>query len=130
MGIYGAVAFWITVFSRDTLNDDVFLFQPFHTFTALWEGDSFFATEGNFIGNILLFIPIGFLFPIAFRKDWKITLLFGCCCSLCVELLQLILQRGYFEIDDILLNTAGAGLGYFLLYLGVKSLFRILRGVV
>lgn len=60
------------------------------------------------IVNILMFIPIGFLFGI--KAGWKgipIAALF----SLIIELIQLATRRGLFEFDDIIHNTLGAAIG-------------------
>lgn len=66
----------------------------------------------NFVGNIVLFMPIGFFIPLLWRK---VTLgkmvLIGFLCSLFIELCQLPLGRGT-DIDDLWLNTLGCLLGY------------------
>lgn len=65
------------------------------------------------IENILLFIPFGFLGP----KLWKCLrrlpacILAGFCLSLTVEIIQLVTGRGYFQVDDILTNSIGTGIG-------------------
>lgn len=33
------------------------------------------------------------------------------CLSLTIEITQLLTQRGHFQVDDILMNTIGAGVG-------------------
>ena len=75
----------------------------------------------NFVGNILIFLPLGLLPPLLWKKMerlWKAALL-GCGVSVCIELTQLLLPRGT-DIDDVWLNTLGAALGY--------GVFAILRG--
>lgn len=42
-------------------------------------------------------------------------------CSLCIELAQLVLRIGLFELDDILDNALGATLGYLLYRLAVRT---------
>ncbi len=68
------------------------------------------------IENILLFVPYGFfsawVIPRA-RKLLSCTLL-GVITSLGIECLQLITERGFFQIDDVLTNTLGACIGYLL----------------
>ncbi len=69
----------------------------------------------NFLGNILIFAPIGFFPPLLWRRMqrlWK-TALFGCGLSVFIELTQLLLPRGT-DVDDVWLNTLGAVLGYLL----------------
>lgn len=71
------------------------------------------------IENILLFIPFGFfcawVFPVAGRL--LSCTLWGAALSLGIECLQLITERGYFQIDDVLTNTIGAFIGYLVYWL-------------
>ena len=70
----------------------------------------------NIIGNIGAFIPFGLFVPIIsikLRKAWKVILL-GMLLSGTVELLQLVTKVGSFDVDDIILNTAGTIIGYLL----------------
>lgn len=72
----------------------------------------------NIAGNILAFMPFGFLIPRLREKRINLFLagLFSLELSFTVELLQLIFKLGCFDVDDLLLNTIGGILGY-LLYL-------------
>ena len=66
--------------------------------------------------NILLFIPFGFLVPTIWRRRWtwwKIMLI-GLVASFCIEAVQLITRLGFADIDDLMNNTIGAGIGYLL----------------
>lgn len=79
----------------------------------------------NFLGNILVFVPLGLLVPLLwkrFRRFWKVSLL-GAGVSLSIETLQLLLPRGT-DVDDIWLNTLGAMLGY-LVWLIVHRVAKI-----
>ncbi len=61
-----------------------------------------------------MFMPFGFLLPIMSRKlrgFFRIILL-GFVLSLAVELVQLATNTGCFDVDDLLLNTVGAALGF------------------
>ena len=67
----------------------------------------------NFLGNIIIFMPIGFLIPLLWRKFnrfWKVTLT-GFCISLFIETTQLTQARSS-DVDDLWLNTLGCTLGY------------------
>ncbi len=68
----------------------------------------------NVLLNIALFIPLGALLPIMFKpfKKWYIMLPSGFGCSLIIELIQLALGRGIFDVDDLLTNTLGCMFGY------------------
>ncbi|MCR5734055.1 MAG: VanZ family protein [Lachnospiraceae bacterium] len=68
------------------------------------------------IENVILFIPFGILVPYMwsfFRHWWNLSMM-AFVLSTSIETLQLATGRGYFEIDDILLNVAGAIIGYFM----------------
>lgn len=68
----------------------------------------------NFIGNILLFIPWGFLLPLYFKglKNFKKFILTTLIAVLLIESIQLFTMLGSFDIEDILLNTVGACVGF------------------
>jgi glycopeptide antibiotics resistance protein len=66
------------------------------------------------IGNILLFVPLSLLAPLLWRRDsWRFAVLLGGALSLGIELIQLAIGRA-FDIDDLLMNTLGALLGWML----------------
>lgn len=81
--------------------------------------------------NILLFIPFGILVPILwkFYRHWWNLVLMAFIISMLIELSQLLTARGFFELDDILLNTAGAWIGYFAFFLFYSSLYALRRRV-
>lgn len=69
----------------------------------------------EYILNILLFIPLGFLLPIIWPNTNKIkrVVLSGVSFSLLIELSQLFTNRRT-DIDDVLMNILGTILGYLL----------------
>lgn len=68
----------------------------------------------NIAGNVVAFMPFGFLLPRLREKKTNIFLagLFSFELSLLVEVLQLVFRLGCFDVDDLLLNTVGGILGY------------------
>ena len=59
------------------------------------------------LGNLLLFLPFGILYPLFdLKATWKRTLLTGAGISVAIELLQPIFGR-IFDINDIALNMIG-----------------------
>jgi glycopeptide antibiotics resistance protein len=73
----------------------------------------------QFFGNILIFVPAGLLMPFIFKKTQRFfgALLGGFIFTLTIETLQLILvlaSMSYrkFDVDDLILNTLGAIIGY------------------
>ncbi|ULO05328.1 VanZ family protein [Paenibacillus sp. 19GGS1-52] len=72
----------------------------------------------NLLGNVVVFIPFGWLLP-RLAKGWTswIQLTFSSASLILVlECLQMLLHVGSFDIDDLLLNLIGVRIGY--------SLFR------
>lgn len=67
------------------------------------------------LGNIMMFIPFGFMgWVIPGLKKLK-PLIFGfISCIVIVEALQYFTRMGIFEVDDILLNTFGVYIGWLL----------------
>lgn len=68
----------------------------------------------NIIGNVVAFIPFGLCIPILhsnYRHLW--TVVFdGFIFTVCIETIQLMYRVGSLDVDDILLNTIGAAMGY------------------
>ena len=68
----------------------------------------------NTILNIILFIPLGIMLPFLWKKfnTLRATLFFCFSMSLAIELLQILTYRAT-DINDLIANTVGAVLGYF-----------------
>lgn len=68
----------------------------------------------NLIGNILVFMPLGFFIPLLFEKfnNLKKVLKVGCLSSLAIELSQLFVGSNVCDIDDVIYNTLGALAGF------------------
>ena len=63
--------------------------------------------------NVIMLLPLGIFLPLVYGKkiDWKVGLLIGFCISFSIELMQLILCRGMFDVDDIIHNSLGFLMG-------------------
>lgn len=74
----------------------------------------------NLVGNVVGFIPLGFLPPFLFQHKTRIprTIVFGFFVTLFIEITQLLTGIGEFDVDDILLNSLGVILGRALFALG------------
>ncbi len=72
----------------------------------------------NIVGNLVLLLPVGILFPICFRyfRSFKRVLIAGFLISFTIETLQYFLKfiaiYRSADIDDIILNTTGVAIGY------------------
>ena len=95
----------------------------------LFDYDSRGSLLWNVIGSTAMFIPSGAVLPAVYRRldsFWKVV---GAAAliSLCIELLQLPFAVRASDVDDLILNTLGAALGYGI-YAAVRALIRALRG--
>ena len=68
----------------------------------------------NLAGNVVLFVPLGFLPPMVWPKlrTWLRTLGIAAGAVICVEAAQYFLYRGAADVDDLLLNLLGAAIGF------------------
>ena len=66
--------------------------------------------------EIRSFIPYGFILPVIAHKcrNGLFIVASGFSLSLLVETVQLIAKVGCFDVDDLILNTLGAAIGYML----------------
>lgn len=90
-------------------------FTPFLMIKEFING-SLFSFIVNNIGNIVLFMPLGFLLPVTFsnmKKLFSVTI-FGFCLSFTIETIQWFMENRWSDVDDLLLNTIGTMLGFFL----------------
>ncbi|MCA0989352.1 VanZ family protein [Guptibacillus algicola] len=86
----------------------------FDSIKLMWESGSYWLILKNIIGNILLFMPLGFLVPLVHRRcrSLFVIAMIGFTISTMIELLQYFAAQRIFDIDDILLNGLGAVVGY------------------
>ena len=100
-----------------TLGKSIRMYIRYFNKFPFWNG---FA---NLVGNILVFIPYGFLLPKVYPRCGRWWRVFYCSMGfvMCIELFQLFSAFGAFDVDDILLNVCGTMLGY--------GIFVVLRKV-
>ena len=138
---YGAIALGLTVFTGLVFLDMAVVIRHLgllrhnagrhlgFSLDRLFHGSAFARNEA--ISNLIVFIPFGFFlaefwaslkrFGIWRRLGLATLAAFGL--SLCVELLQLVLKVGYFEVRDLVMNTLGGVVGA-LMSVGVRGLIR------
>ena len=68
----------------------------------------------NILMNILLFVPFGFLIG-----GWK-GVVAGFFISCSIEMIQFLGRLGFCELDDVMNNTIGAGVGVIVRFLSHK----------
>ncbi|MCL2397616.1 MAG: VanZ family protein [Defluviitaleaceae bacterium] len=71
----------------------------------------------NVIFNVIMFIPLGILLPMAHTKlqKFRILLPIAISATIIIETAQFITNRGIFSVEDMLHNTLGAVIGLVLL---------------
>lgn len=69
--------------------------------------DFFKHIRGENIGNFLMFLPFGFIYPLSqTNPTWKKIIAAGILTVVAIEVFQPILGRA-FDINDIILNSLG-----------------------
>lgn len=83
----------------------------------------------NLAGNLAAFIPLGILLPLADRRFASVgcILVNALVLSAGMEAFQLLSTFGAFDVDDILLNCAGAAAGYMLCALTAGTAGKIMK---
>lgn len=79
----------------------------------------------NVIGNIILFVPFGYLVSYYIKKPkYYVTLILTFITSLSTEVIQMYIGRS-FDIDDIILNFVGGLVGYLIYKLQFKIVEKL-----
>lgn len=126
--VYIIILLRITVFRSDFGSHPLFqegkiVWVPFVSlYKILKNSVSYFIYL--FVGNLIWFMPLGFLFPILTGCGKKV-ILYSFLLSLVIEVSQFIFGTGVTETEDLILNTLGGSIGYWLLLLGRKILDKI-----
>jgi len=92
-------------------------FRTLHLFAQLLDSsreEYVRAAVINLGGNIIMFIPLGFLLPRVFSRlaSFFRVLLATAVIIICVELIQLFTLVGSCDVDDLILNVIGSAMGY------------------
>lgn len=104
---YVFLLFSSTIIYRNVSENRTFNYHLF------WNYANFDVHYPEVLMNIIVFIPLGFFIGLSLkRQSWYCHLGIGFCLSFCIESLQLILKRGFSELDDIIHNVFGYMIGY------------------
>lgn len=130
--VYGFALIYILFWSRigryryDSFFEYVKYSVNLIPFKTVWGYVEDYIAEGPWVltlairnigGNFILFFPMGMVLPCLFPKTQKFrrTVLISFCTILCVELIQLLLRCGIFDVDDLILNISGWFIGFAML---------------
>ena len=104
----------ITLYKELTSNN----FIPFKEILRYHFGSHLFMR--NVIGNVLLFVPFGYFISYILKSEKVyLPLLITFITSLTIEFVQLSIGR-VFDVDDVMLNLIGGGLGFLIYYIFMK----------
>ena len=89
------------------------LFQEIRRFWTYREQLGSLAVAANLLGNVVGFIPLGFIPPVVSSnaRGFFFITFSGFALSLCVETAQLITKFGCFDVVDLVMNTLGTAIG-------------------
>lgn len=73
-------------------------------------------------GNVLIYVPLGLIFR--YYKTFKISYFYCFLFIVTIEFLQAMTSLGYFDVDDILLNSIGSIIGIILMNQYLKNTFK------
>lgn len=118
---------------HETYKYNLELFREIKRYWNNWERIGFALFLINLVGNVVVFMPFGFLVPVMYREQRKgvsfrghyfrsflfVTFL-GFTFSFMIETIQLVTRVGCFDVDDMFLNTSGVILGYVIYYISKK----------
>lgn len=128
----GLGAFGITIFSKRHF--EMCNIIPFKTVVTYLERLSAQTINTNIVitnltVNLILLLPMGMSLPVLFENKftnfWKF-LIFILLITILIEIIQFITLMGVSDIDDVILNTIGACIGYGIVHLNiVKKILKL-----
>ncbi|TCJ19052.1 VanZ family protein [Flaviaesturariibacter flavus] len=79
--------------------------------------ENYLTGAWNIGGNLVGFMPLGILLPLCWARYRRLSAVVGAALLLsgAIEAFQLFSTAGDCDVDDLLLNTAGAAMGFLLL---------------
>ena len=94
-------------------------FREIMRFIRYREYIDFMSVVINLLGNVVAFMPFGALirWVVDRKMHWYQAMGYTFLFSLSVELLQLVAKVGVFDVDDLILNTIGGLIGFWVYYI-------------
>lgn len=116
LGVYLLILLRITVFRSNSYPIEMSVnLSLFTDLVATYRENGIWMVLYLVVGNVAWFVPFGFLLPMIWQRLKSFyTIPLGFLLSLIIESGQLALNKGMFEIDDLVLNTTGCAVGCFI----------------
>lgn len=103
---------WGTLLTRTLRDTRAFDLRFMWSYREMLAGDPNWKKDViQNIQNVLFYIPFGLLHPI---KKWKAVLTTSVLYSVVIELIQYIGGYGLVELDDVICNTLGTMIGFWI----------------
>ena len=128
--IWLGIVLSLTVLGREPFDGRHFQPELFWSYRSAQMKETWFVRQ--IIGNVIMYMPFGFLFPFLLKEKlsgWKlfvITIIAGLAISFTTESMQYLFRIGLFEFDDLFHNGLGIVIG-FLIHLVFVSFCRKAR---
>ena len=115
LSVYVVLLLYFTVFGRYSHPEYTYQIYFFKSYRYLFEQFDRQSIR-QIIINIAMMIPFGFLLPVLMKNKHKylLTLLFALLLILFIEIMQMVMQCGTFELDDVINNLIGTFIGILL----------------
>jgi glycopeptide antibiotics resistance protein len=69
----------------------------------------------NLVGNTVLFVPVGFLVLLIYRKmTWQQSLVLAVAVGVTLEIMEGVFRVGVVDVDDVILNALGVMSGFWI----------------
>ena len=114
--MYILIVLKLTIFRADVLYEERQInLTLFITLINIYRNSGIVEFIRLFFGNIIWFIPFGIILPILIkRKNLFLTVAIGFMFSFTIETMQYVFYKGVAEPDDLILNTLGVAIGYYI----------------
>ena len=115
LSAYVVVLLYLTIFGRYSHPEYTYQIHIYKSYKHLFEQFDWQSIR-QIIINIAMMIPVGFLLPVLIKNKYKylLTLISALILILFIESMQLIMQCGTFEVDDVVNNLLGTAIGLML----------------
>ena len=115
LSVYVVILLYFTVFGRYSHPEYAYQIHIYKSYKHLLEQFDWQSIR-QIIINIAMMIPVGFLLPVLIKNKYKylLTLISALILILFIESMQLVMQCGTFEVDDVVNNLLGTAIGLML----------------
>jgi glycopeptide antibiotics resistance protein len=124
--VYLVLVVWVVLWKLEApwVGDAAGLARPIKIVPFVPSGDAGASTPSEMLINLVLFVPFGlFIGALASAASWWLTGVAALGASLTLETVQHLISTGSFDTSDLILNTAGALLGW-VIFIAVRRAAR------